>query len=305
MACISPITGYRAATVNENGRRPLVFKPREGFIDVPVKVACGQCIRCRLRRAGEWAARSMHEASLHEDNVFITLTYDEAHLPENGSLDHSHFQGFMKRLRQFSERRRGRKFKFLMSGEYGAVSDRPHYHAILFDFSFPDGKYFRTTAKGHKVFKSEILDAHWKMGLTEFGSVTHDSAGYVAKYCVKKLTGEQADGRYNFMDFERNVVCRRPEYGMRSNGLGKSWLYAYRRDILVNDTVFAKNARQIKPPRYYDKVLREEFSSEFEILHRRRMSGIRGRESDNSWNRYRSAEAITRAQLSQRPQGSL
>lgn len=305
MACISPLTGYRASTVNENGRRPLVFKARDGFYDMPVTVSCGQCIRCRLRRAGEWAARCMHEASLYDDNIFVTLTYDDAHLPPDGSLNHEHFQLFIKKLRKHSVAKRGRSFKFLMSGEYGAITDRPHYHAILFDFDFMDKRYFRTTPKGHKIFKSETLDKIWGNGLTEYGSVTHDSAAYVAKYCVKKLTGEQGDARYNYSDLDGNLVCRRPEYGMRSNGLGKSWIKRFKSDVLVGDTVFAKDGRQIKPPRYYDKVLKEEFSSEFEILHRRRMAGIRGRVSDNGWNRYRSAEAITLAQLNQRPKGSL
>ena len=98
MACYHPMQGYRSAEVTKNGKRKIVFSPQKGYIDLPVKVACGQCIGCRLERSRQWAVRCMHEASMHMFNSFVTLTYDDDHLPEYNSLNYKHFQDFMKRL---------------------------------------------------------------------------------------------------------------------------------------------------------------------------------------------------------------
>ena len=135
MPCYRPIKGYRSRRLNaETGKRPVVFNPRDGFYDQPVDLPCGQCIGCRLERSRQWAIRCVHEASLHERNCFITLTYRDECLPTNGSLDLDAFQKFMKRLR----RRFGEGVRFFHCGEYGENFGRPHYHAILFNLDFSD-----------------------------------------------------------------------------------------------------------------------------------------------------------------------
>lgn len=61
---------------------------------------CGRCIGCRLEQSRQWATRIMHEAQLHEHNSFVTLSYDDAHLPDGASLVLEHQQKFLKRLRR-------------------------------------------------------------------------------------------------------------------------------------------------------------------------------------------------------------
>ena len=100
MPCYHPLLGYRSRSLTEKGKRAVVFNPRDGYVDQPVQLPCGQCIGCRLERSRVWAVRCVHEASLHSDNCFITLTYDNSHLPSDGSLHKDHFQKFMKRLRK-------------------------------------------------------------------------------------------------------------------------------------------------------------------------------------------------------------
>jgi hypothetical protein len=136
VTCYKPLLGYRAAERNEQGKRPLVFNPSQGLVDMPIKVACGQCIGCRLERSRQWAIRCVHEASLHEHNSFITLTYNDENLPADGSLDVRHWQLFMKRLRK----RHGSGIRYFHCGEYGSKHRRPHYHACLFGLDFPDKK---------------------------------------------------------------------------------------------------------------------------------------------------------------------
>jgi len=66
----------------------------------------------------------MHEAKYHEQKAFLTLTYDDLHLPDNGSLDKTHYQKFMKRLRKElnpsgTKPEDYKKLRYFMCGEYG------------------------------------------------------------------------------------------------------------------------------------------------------------------------------------------
>jgi len=95
MACFHPLSGWR-----RRGAGAVVFSKPSDTWCTAIEVPCGQCIGCRLERSRQWAVRCMHEASLHEDNCFITLTYDDEHLPADNSLDKSEFQRFCKRMRK-------------------------------------------------------------------------------------------------------------------------------------------------------------------------------------------------------------
>ena len=77
--------------------------------------------------------RCLHEASLYDNNCFITLTFNDEYVMP--SLDKSIFQKFMKRLRRMFPDAR---IRYFMCGEYGDKLSRPHYHACLFGFDFPD-----------------------------------------------------------------------------------------------------------------------------------------------------------------------
>ena len=250
MACSSYVTAYRVVTPI-NGKRPIFFdiNKLEGKAYTELQIPCGKCMNCRLDRANEWSIRCMHEAKYYDNNCFITLTYNEENLPYGGTLDHRDWQLFMKRLRDKTDH----KFKFFMCGEYGDKFGRPHYHAILFNYDFADKRYHRTTDKGYKVYTSELLKSTWKKGKTEIGSVTHESAGYVASYCTKVVNGEKADEHYR-VNVDGNVIHRLPEYGRCSNGIGKSFVLDYQSDVYPRDYVL-KNGAKVKTPRYYDKVL--------------------------------------------------
>lgn len=101
MPCYHPIQGWKSRFPNQKGKRPIVFKQNSyADLDSPVTLACGRCIGCRLEYSRQWAVRCVHEASLYDDNCFITLTYDNENLPEGGTLVKKHFQDFMKRLRK-------------------------------------------------------------------------------------------------------------------------------------------------------------------------------------------------------------
>jgi len=134
MACYHPIQAWRSKKVNkETGKRSIVFQRSEAFVDMPVVVPCGQCIGCRLEKSRQWAIRCVHESKCHDDNIFVTLTYNNENLPKDGSLCLADLQKFMKRLRK----KYGAGIRYFACGEYGEKLKRPHYHVCIFGLNFP------------------------------------------------------------------------------------------------------------------------------------------------------------------------
>lgn len=178
MPCYSPLPAFKGP-VKENGKISILWKAPEGTekLDLP----CGKCVGCRLNRSRQWAIRCMHEASLYDKNCFITLTYDDEHLPKNRGLDVSHFQNFMKRLRK----EYGQGIRFFHAGEYGSKTRRPHYHALLFNHDFVD-KSLIAVRNDHRLYVSPSLQRLWPFGYSSVGDVTFESAAYVARYSLKK-----------------------------------------------------------------------------------------------------------------------
>lgn len=236
--------------VNPSGKRSVVFNLADGFKDMPIQVPCGQCINCRLNRSRQWAIRCVHEAAQYEDNCFVTLTYNNDNLPENGSLVLEDFQKFFKRLRK----KFGSGIRFFHCGEYGERFARPHYHACIFNFDFADKRLW-TVKNGFRLYTSDTLynemdveNSLWKYGYCIIGDVTFESAAYVARYITKKIFGDRAEAHYGE---------RRPEYTTMSKGIGKKHIEKYWKSIYKQDHVVI-NSRTMKPPKYYDNFLEKE-----------------------------------------------
>jgi len=117
MPCYYPIDGWKSKVVGPNGKRTIVFNMRDGFSDMPIKIPCGKCIGCRLEHSKQWALRCMHESSLHKENMFLTLTYNNENLGEAATLNKKHFQNFMKRYRKYAA---PTKIRYFHCGEYGS-----------------------------------------------------------------------------------------------------------------------------------------------------------------------------------------
>lgn len=222
-----------------------MFSASQGFVDLPVTLPCGQCIGCRLEHARQWAVRCMHEASMHERNCFITLTYRDECLPADRSVSVRELQLFFKRLRKAYSAER---LRYYACGEYGAALGRPHYHACVFGFDFPD-KYIWQVEDNYVLYRSPSLEKCWPFGFSTVGDVSFESAGYVARYCLKKVTGKGAAEHYQWADVapEFSLMSRRP-------GLGRGWFERFKSDVYPKD-FFTVNGRKNKPPRYYDMLL--------------------------------------------------
>lgn len=189
----------------------------------------------------------MHEAKLHKRNCFVTLTLRE----HQESLDHSQWQRFAKRAR-----RELGPFRFFMAGEYGDLG-RPHYHACLFGVDFDDRVVLRRGESGEMLYSSETLEALWGLGYTSVGEVTFESAAYVARYVMKKVTGELAEVHYGGRVPEYSRCSTGGRSGLR--GLGFGWFKRYGESDVLPDGNVLVNGRRCAAPRYYRKLMREKF----------------------------------------------
>lgn len=276
MPCFYPMRGYEKWSGGWTAsRREAAHDLLTGQIK-ELSVPCGQCIGCRLERSRQWAIRCVHEASLHQDNCFVTLTYAPEYLPADGSLNKRDFVLFMKRLRK----RFGEGIRFFQCGEYGEKFARPHHHVCLFNFDFPD-KQFLSHNLGNPIYVSKALSELWPFGFSSIGSLTFESAAYVARYIMKKINGEMASKHYD---------GRQPEYITMSRcpGIGAGWLDLYSSDCYPKDFITVKGGIKCRPPRYYDRLYRENHGPEFiEIKRRRRQNAIANSITDDELSRKR------------------
>lgn len=308
MPCYNPLLAYREPTLSPTGKSIITFSPREAERLSPISLPCGRCVGCRLERSRQWAVRCMHEASLHEKNCFITLTYDDDHLPMNSSLDHKHFQDFMKVLRErvrselvasgMSKAER-KKFgiRYYMAGEYGEEFGRPHFHACLFNYDFPDKEKWKTI-KGNQYYVSKMLSAIWPHGYSTISDVTFESAAYVSRYIMKKITGDKAEEHYEYLNEFGEYVQRTPEYNKMSlkPGIGKDWLTKYVSDVYPLDAVIVRG-KETKPPKYYDKLYEISYPSDFEEIKWKRLQAARLNSDNNTPERLAVREKVALAKL--------
>lgn len=254
MPCFHPIAAFE-----HGGRVRIGFDRGDGR---PFRVPCGKCPGCLLERSRQWAVRCMHEASVHDENCFITLTYDDDHLPAGGSLVLEHFQKFVRRLRK---RIAPRKVRFYHAGEYGTQYGRPHYHALLFGYDFAD-KVECAKRGDFPVWTSRLLSELWDAGSHQIGSVSFESAAYVAAYVVgthaKGVVGVDADGEVRELQREYSTMSRRP-------GIGKAWFDRYRGEVYPADGIVVAGVLR-KPPRFYDLAVAMELPGVFEEVQERR-----------------------------------
>lgn len=284
MACFKPISAYR-------DRYGYVgFKHLEDSYDI--QLPCGQCIGCRLERSRQWAVRMVHESAMHDANSFLTLTYRPEDLPDDLSVNVSHFQDFIKRLRS---RITPKRIRYFHCGEYGDEFSRPHYHAIIFGFDFPDREYFKEV-NGCRYYRSAFLDDVWRFGFCVIGDVTFESCAYVARYVTKKVNGEAAFHHYMTMDHRtgelRDIT---PEYCTMSRrpGIGASWFKKYGSEVRQSDSVVMRG-REMKPPRFYEGLFDP---LELEAIKGERDVSSRKRDFDNTPDRLRVREVVKQAQV--------
>lgn len=263
MPCYSPLSAYRTHS-NVTGKKLVFARDNLDGYDVhkSVDIPCGQCIGCRLERSRQWACRILAERECHEKTSFLTLTYKE--MPANSSLNNEDFTLFMKRLRRHLE---PAKIRFFQCGEYGERNHRPHHHCILFGEDFAASRRLcEASQSGLPQYESPLLDDLWSHGRCTIGDVTFESAAYVARYTLKKVSGPSKDDHY---------AGRKPEYATMSRrpGIGALWFERYQGDIYPGDLFVPGPDRPAAlPPRYFDNLLERSDPALFERVKAQRKS---------------------------------
>lgn len=199
----------------------------------------------------------MAEASSHELNCVLTLTYDDEHLDKDLSLVPSDIRNFFKRLRKA-----GRKFRYYQCGEYGSKKQRPHHHVAVFGQDWHRTRVpWAPTPKGNPQWRDERLEEQWGNGIVSIGHLDASSAAYVAQYVTKKAQqcNDPEGVAYRRTDpISGDTWQVHPEYATMSRrpGLGEAYFHANYRKIYELDQV-ALGGTPVPVPKYYDRLLKE------------------------------------------------
>lgn len=310
MSCTQPIPCWRPLAAA--GAKPIFKQPHISHLNryEAMHVPCNHCISCKTAYASQWGIRITHEAKMHKENCFLTLTYSDEHLPDlkkypGGNLSPSDLQKFIKRLRKALP---DKTIRFYACGEYGDKSKRAHYHLIIFGYNFPDKYFWRKGQKNDPCYRSDLLEKLWPFGQSEIGSVSNTSANYVAGYVTKKITGNSAEKHYN---------GRIPEFARMSSGsgavgnrgIGYSWFDKYKSDIYsicpdtghIRDEIIIDGKKRLPPP-YYDRLMALENPELMLNIKEARIAKAKKREQPDAW-RQQTIDKVRR--LNQKQKGNL
>ena len=272
MSCYRPWTAYKAP----DGSVSQKMKPDAETLRLP----CGRCIGCRLERSKTWSLRCRHEASTWTHNAFLTLTYDDDHIPWHGSLCTQLPRRFIRYLRRNitgvelapgSDDRR--PIRYFGCGEYGSKRARAHYHILLFNVRFDDVQKY-----GRDTYTSSLVSKLWPYGTHLIGNVTPASASYVAGYALKKVSAWEKEQKYSVADFETGEVVQRvPEFAMMSlkPPIGYYWYEKYKAELGAGYIV--ADGSQVAIPRLY----RDKLAVHDPALHERMQ-----------WNKFKQAKSF-------------
>lgn len=271
-----------------DGSRAVVFRRGEGNPATEFFIPCGTCLGCRLEYARQWAVRCMHEVKWQESqgmpSVFLTLTYDDGRLPPGGSLRPEDMVLFLKRLRKSIDVR----VRYFQAGEYGDRTERPHHHMLLFGYDFPDRMHFKGDGDS-SLSTSSRLESLWGHGFCSIGRATFDSAGYIARYSLKKL---EVNPLY-WVDSGRVspylTMSRRP-------GIGANWWLQYASDWYAQDAVVV-NGVKCRPPKYYDGLVEKFAPSFMSACKARRADTVDGARAEDNYRRGWVREEVKAATL--------
>lgn len=266
MLCLAPLS----AQVNgwtKNFKTKYIFKnnPKYNKGREPDKLfCCRQCMPCRIAKSGEWAVRLMHQAQMHEHNIFLTLTQNPENMPVDRGLDHRQIQLFMKRLRQHYS---PELLSYFCGAEYGKQKINPHWHLIIFNIEVADLILHTKNKRGDKLYTSDTIEKIWGRGFITIGEVNKTTCAYTAGYLMKDSTMNH-QAAVDLVDIETGeLYTRKKPYNSMSTrpAIGKEWYEKYPMDVFPHDYCVVKG-KKINTPSYYRRQLEKSDPILFEEL---------------------------------------
>lgn len=260
MSCFHPLYAVDLGINKDTGKKNIKMMPRRADQSLKqlrlkygensvLTLPCGHCVGCTLDYAKEWAVRCQLESLYYPNSsFFITLTYSPEHLPEK--LEKKPFQDFIKRIRND-----GFKVRYFGCGEVGVDGLRgynPHYHLMLYGLPLTDLKIIKKTSSGY-LFTSDTIGKYWTFGFHSIALSSFETAGYVARYCMKKRLTNQDDGEFILMS--------------KKPGIGERYLVEHMDEIKKYDSIVGKFGNQFlaSVPRYFERLC-EKFGIDLQFL---------------------------------------
>lgn len=312
MSCYHPLKAFIVGK-RDNGKDDLVIRPYtvtkiglnkhgtwENYYDTDcsfrsdahsrivsrfVEIPCNNCIGCRIDRSREWANRMMLELEDHDSAYFLTLTYNEEHVPtsfypdpETGealpvmTLNPKDPTDWMKRLRKaFPDD----KIRYFLCGEYGTKTHRPHYHAIVYGLHLNDlvpapgssDPHYMTSAALQRTWSVKSKGSYAPLGFVLVAPVTWQSCAYVARYVTKKLYGKEAEF------YETFNLCPEFTHMSRRPGIGRRY-YEEHPDCVQRPFLYLSTEEggvKFPPPKYFQRIYEVEEPAQAEVLKAKRL----------------------------------
>lgn len=221
-------------------------------------IPCGKCIGCKLDHSKEWANRMTLEATQWPENWFLTLTYDDTHLPIKQGIDRytgeiepkatlykKDVQDFLKRIRERWARLYGVKpIRTVYAGEYGPSTQRPHYHMALFNLPiYTELKEHKKSGAGYKLWECKEIEECWGKGFVLLGKLEWSSAAYIARYIIKDSASKKTAAGLQEPFIQAST----------KPGIGEGYLRKHP-EILKTDQIYLPGGKIAKIPRYFEKL---------------------------------------------------
>lgn len=277
MACYNPLQYVTRGINKKTWKQEIVIvKTKTAKVNNVLKTStgtlpCGKCIGCRLDKSREWANRCVLESKQWKNNYFITLTYNDEHLPVNEKIIKNHTTGeitnskpslqkrdlklFLKKLRRHYEYHHDHKdIRYFACGEYGEKYERPHYHAIIFNLPIMDLKIHKENFEGDPLYTSETISKIWGKGYVIIGNTNWNTAAYVARYIMKKQVDKNEDF-YEKYGIEKEYVTMSRNPGIGAGYYNKNKEKIYKHDYININT--KNGVVKAKPPGYFDRLYHE------------------------------------------------
>lgn len=244
------------------------------YIDDLQLIPCGQCMECRIKKSKDLAQRALAESLCHEENYFLTLTYDDEHLPIRNCvsrltgdvgvysyLEREHLDKFVKDLRRWIDYHcDGSTFMCFPCGEYGSETGRAHFHAIL--FGIPLAKYgnievvkdVHFNGRTYSYLTSPVIEKIWGKGFITLAEVNYETCAYVSRYVTKKMIGRSED-EYQYLCSELGVPPQPREFhgAPKRPGMGLRFYQEHKDEIYKLDEIILPGGKKLQPCEYYDK----------------------------------------------------
>lgn len=215
-----------------------------------IKSPCGRCEQCLMAKQNEWVFRCMYELANTSQSCFFTLTYNNDSVPQvldtktgelHNSLNKKDIQNWLKLCREslYYKFKKRLAFKYLISGEYGPTTLRPHAHGVLIGV---DKFTFLT-----------LFATHWTKGFIDVSDIDYNNESFntVAKYI--SLYSNKGDF-FNNPKVKESLVS--PQFKLVSKHFGEGYVDNFKDYHLCTDLDIKKyDESSIYPGKYNQKYL--------------------------------------------------